>query len=122
MIVEIEKATRAVAESVAAVALCSSPGQVQELELCVGISCGGAGGTHLPMVLGDVAELVPHPKSGGINAASSSADPPRLSVVDFCHHLVRVHAHLVQLLRLTDQYVLCCLVQVHRLPQVLAFP
>ena len=101
-------------------ALRDRPGQVQELELRVRIPCGSARGSHLPVVFRDVTQLVPHAKAGSIDAAASSADPPRLSVVDFADYLVLVYAHLVQFLSLTDQDVLACFVQVHRLSQVLA--
>lgn len=122
VIIEIENAASAVVEGVPAVALHSCPRQVQELELRVCISCGGTRGSHLPMVFRDVAELVPHAKSRRIDAAASSADPPRLSVVDLADNLVLVYAHLVQLLSLSNQNVLTCFVQVHRLRQVLALP
>lgn len=43
-------------------------------------------------------------------------------MVHLSNHLILVHAHLVQFLRLANQDVLACFVQVHGLRQVLALP
>lgn len=116
VVVQVEEASCAVAEGVAAVTLGNGPGQVQELELCVRVSGGGARSTHLAVVLRDVAELVTNAESRSVDATASPADAAWLSVVEVSHHLVGVDAHLVQLLRLADQDVLPCLVKVHGLP------
>lgn len=60
MIVQIKKAAGTIVEGVSAVTLRSCPCQVQELELCVCVASSGARGSHLPVVLRDVAEFVPH--------------------------------------------------------------
>jgi len=120
VVVQVEEATgSAVVEGVPAVALHGGPCQVHQLELRVGIACSRTRCAHLSVFLRNIAELISHSQSGSINPTSTSANPPGLSVIDLTDHLVLIDAHLVQLLRLSDQDVLPGLVQVDLLCQVL---